>query len=33
MAQIARITLTGTDAKKDDEVCKQIKAIAGRTGI
>ena len=33
MAQIARITLTGTDAKKVDEVCKQIKAIAERTGI
>ncbi len=33
MAQTARITLTGTDAKKIDEVCAQIKKIAERTGI
>jgi len=33
MAQVARITLTGTDAKKIDEVCQQIKRIAERTGI
>ncbi|KAA0000905.1 MAG: 30S ribosomal protein S10 [Thermoplasmata archaeon] len=33
MAQTARITLTGTDAKKIDEVCEQIKKIAERTGI
>ncbi|HEC76973.1 MAG TPA: 30S ribosomal protein S10 [Thermoplasmatales archaeon] len=33
MAQIARITLTGTDAKKIDEVCQQIKTISERTGI
>lgn len=33
MAQKARITLTGTDAKKVDEVCQQIKGIAERTGI
>jgi len=33
MAQKARITLTGTDAKKIDEVCNQIKKIAERTGI
>ncbi len=33
MAQIARITLTGTDAGKVDEVCQQIKRIAERTGI
>ena len=28
MPQIARITLTGTDAPKVDEVCQQIKKIA-----
>ena len=33
MAQVARITLTGTDAKKIDEVCQQIKTISERTGI
>ena len=33
MAQVARITLTGTDAGKVDEVCQQIKRIAERTGI
>ena len=33
MPQIARITLTGTDAPKVDEVCQQIKKIAERTGI
>ncbi|MCD6171682.1 MAG: 30S ribosomal protein S10 [Thermoplasmata archaeon] len=33
MAQKARITLTGTDAKKIAEVCNQIKKIAERTGI
>ncbi len=33
MAQKARITLTGTDAKKIDEVCSQIKKIAEKTGI
>lgn len=33
MPQIARITLTGTDAKKIDEVCQQIKTISERTGI
>jgi len=32
MAQKARISLTRTDAKKIDEVCKQIKMIAERTG-
>ena len=33
MTQIARITLTGTNAPKVDEVCQQIKKIAERTGI
>lgn len=33
MPQIARITLTGTDAPKVDEVCQQIKKIAEKTGI
>ena len=33
MAQIARITLTGTRATKVDEVCQQIKNIAQKTGI
>ncbi len=33
MTQIARITLTGTDAKKIDEVCSQIKKIAEKTGV
>lgn len=33
MAQVARITLTATDAKKIEEVCNQIKKIAERTGI
>lgn len=33
MAQKARISLTGTDPKKLDEVCTQIKMIAERTGI
>ena len=32
MAQKARVSLTGTDAKKIDSVCKQIKMIAERTG-
>ena len=33
MAQKARISLTGTDPKKLDEVCNQINMIAERTGI
>jgi small subunit ribosomal protein S10 len=33
MAQIARITLTGTNATKIDKVCQQIKKIAEKTGI
>ena len=33
MAQKDRISLTGTDPKKLDEVCNQIKMIAERTGI
>ena len=33
MPQSARITLTGTDAPKVDQVCQQIKKIADRTGI
>jgi len=33
MAQRARISLSGTDPKKVDSVCSQIKAIAQRTGV
>jgi len=33
MAQKARISLSGTDPKKVDFVCEQIKAISARTGI
>ncbi|RLF38933.1 MAG: 30S ribosomal protein S10, partial [Thermoplasmata archaeon] len=33
MAQKARISLTGTDPKKLDEVCAQIKSLAERTGV
>jgi small subunit ribosomal protein S10 len=33
MAQKARISLTGTDPKKLDEVCTQIKILAERTGV
>lgn len=32
MAQKARVSLTGTDANKIDNVCGQIKMIAERTG-
>ena len=33
MTQKARISLTGTDTKRVDQVCKQIKAISDRTGV
>ena len=33
MTQKARISLTGTNTKRVDEVCKQIKAISDRTGV
>ncbi|MEW6070916.1 MAG: 30S ribosomal protein S10 [Candidatus Thermoplasmatota archaeon] len=33
MAQKARISLTGTDPQKVEEVCTQIKAISERTGV
>jgi small subunit ribosomal protein S10 len=33
MAQRARISLSGTDPKKVDSVCGQIKSIAQRTGV
>jgi small subunit ribosomal protein S10 len=33
MAQTARISLAGTDPKKIDSVCQQIKLIAERTGV
>lgn len=33
MAQKARISLTGMDPKKLDEVCAQIKSLAERTGV
>jgi small subunit ribosomal protein S10 len=33
MAQTARISLAGTDPKKIDGVCAQIKLIAERTGV
>ena len=32
MAQKARISLSGTDPKKVDNVCQQIKLISERTG-
>ncbi|MCJ2533331.1 MAG: 30S ribosomal protein S10 [Candidatus Thermoplasmatota archaeon] len=33
MAQRARISLSGTDPKKVDGVCKQIKLISEKTGV
>ncbi len=33
MAQRARISLSGTDPKKVDGVCGQIKSISQRTGV
>jgi small subunit ribosomal protein S10 len=33
MPQIARISLTGTDPKRVESVCKQIKTISERTGV
>lgn len=33
MAQIARISLSGTDPKTVDGVCRQIKAISERAGV
>src|SRR5436309_14005780 len=33
MAQRARISLSGTDPKKVDNVCQQIKTISERTGV
>jgi len=33
MAQKARISLSGTDPRKVDDVCRQIKAISQRTGV
>jgi small subunit ribosomal protein S10 len=33
MAQRARISLSGTEPKKVDSVCNQIKAISQRTGV
>ncbi len=33
MAQKARISLTGTDPKRVDGVCDQIKRISERTGV
>lgn len=33
MAQKARISLTGTDPKKVESVCQQIRAISERTGV
>ena len=33
MAQRARISLSGTDPKKVDGVCKQIKTISEKTGV
>ena len=33
MAKKARISLEGTDPKKVDQVCNQIKEIAKRTGV
>lgn len=33
MVQRARISLSGTEPKKVDSVCEQIKAISQRTGV
>jgi len=33
MPQKARISLTGTDPKKVESVCQQIRAISERTGV
>ena len=33
MSQKARISLSGTDPKKVDSVCTQIKSISERTGV
>jgi small subunit ribosomal protein S10 len=33
MAQRARISLSGTDPKKVDNVCRQIKTISEKTGV
>jgi small subunit ribosomal protein S10 len=33
MPQKARISLTGTDPKKVESVCQQIRAISDRTGV
>src|SRR3970282_1557091 len=33
MAQKARISLSGTDPKKVDSVCQQIRMISERTGV
>jgi small subunit ribosomal protein S10 len=33
MAHVARISLAGTDPRKVDGVCQQIKTIAERTGV
>lgn len=33
MPQKARIALSGTDAKKVDVVCRQIKEISSKTGV
>ena len=33
MSQRARISLSGTEPKKVDSVCNQIKAISQRTGV
>src|SRR4030066_64125 len=33
MPQKARISLSGTDPRKVDDVCRQIKAISQRTGV
>ncbi len=33
MTQKARISLTGTNTKRVEEVCRQIKSISERTGV
>ncbi|MEM0128855.1 MAG: 30S ribosomal protein S10 [Thermoplasmata archaeon] len=33
MAQVARISLTGTESKKVDAICKQIREISLKTGV
>ncbi len=33
MVQVARISLSGTESKKVDSICKQIREISQKTGV